>query len=95
MLEDFDDYEESTESASATETGSETETESESESSSESESDNDEDKIPVKRTQRKRIPKRNPKEKLFLLGLIYLRVHLPMQGVISILKRLQKPASKS
>ena len=92
LLEDFDDYEESTESASATETGSETETESESESSSESESDNDEDKIPVKRTQRKRIPKRNPKEKLFLLGLIYLRVHLPMQGVISILKRLQKPS---
>lgn len=63
LLEDFDDYEESTESASATETGSETETESESESSSESESDNDEDKIPVKRTQRKTNTKEKPKRK--------------------------------
>ena len=63
LLEDFDDYEESTESASATETGSETETESESESSSESESDNDEDKIPVKRTQRKTNIKEKPKRK--------------------------------
>ncbi|KAF6072015.1 hypothetical protein FOB64_000961 [Candida albicans] len=49
LFEDFDDYEEKTES--------------ESESSSESESDNDEDKIPVKRTQRKTNTKEKPKRK--------------------------------
>ena len=92
LLEDFDDYEESTESASATETGSETETESESESSSESESDNDEDKIPVKRTQRKTNTKEKPKRKTIPTWIDLSQSAFANARSYFDSKRLQKPS---